>query len=186
MTGKYTIRRQKEKKLNMEFLTRTKTKRIKVLVLFLTIHFSAFCGINKCHVMASDSNQYKLEYFLKDLSRAGLSNLNLYNKHMFINEPGKLGRSEENIKYYTDTLFTEIGILIQKNNYTTYTLAKAKIKYKKENLYDYYYEEQRNNIYVVVIKTKIGFRFYYALMHLGKIVSLKPTQTIDNAIIGWG
>lgn len=170
----------------MEFLTHIKTKRIKVLVLFITIHLSAFCGVNKYHVIDNDSNQYKLEYFLKDLSKAGLSNLDLYKKHMFISKPGKPDRSEEYIKYYTDTLFNEIGNLIHENNYVSYPLAKAKTKYKKENLYDYYYEGQKNNIYVIVIKTKSGLRFYYALMHLGKIVSLKPTQTIDNAIVGWG
>lgn len=163
-----------------------KTKEIAILFLLITIHISAYCEINKYYVLNADSNKNKLCYFLKDLRQNSLSNLNLYNKHMFINEPGKPGRSEENIKYYTDTLFAEIGVLIRENNYTTYTLAKAKIKYPKENIYDYYYEGQRNSIYVVVIKTKIGFRFYYALMHLGKIVSLKPTQTIDNAIIGWG
>lgn len=89
------------------------------------------------------------------------------------------------IIYYTDTLFNEIGNLIRNGSFNIYPLAKARIKFKNENLYNYYYGGQKNTIYVVAIKTKKGFEFYYTLMYLGKIISLMPNRILDHQIIGW-
>jgi hypothetical protein len=133
----------------------------------------------------TDTNQNKISSFLKELSNGNSSSANLYSKYIFINEPGKPDRSEDAIKYYTDTLFNEIGNSIRKASFHVYPLAKARVKFKKENLCNYYYDGQKNTIYVVAIKTEKGFEFYYTLMYLGKIVSLMPNRIIDNQIIGW-
>jgi hypothetical protein len=161
------------------------TKKISVFILLITFHCIAFAEINKGKQKAKNPNQSNLETFLKELAQKKQSATALYNTYLFINEKGKPDRSEETIKYYTDTLFDKMGSLIRTNDYWIYPLAVAKKKYKKENFYNYYYDGQKKNIYVLAIKTKEGFVFQYVLMYSGKIVSLFPTKVIDNGIIGW-
>ncbi|HXB41912.1 MAG TPA: hypothetical protein VNZ49_15325 [Bacteroidia bacterium] len=130
-------------------------------------------------------DENKLNSFLKELRVNSSANSLLYNKYIFINDPGKPDRSTDDKIYYTDTLFSEISNLVRRNNFTVYSLVKARKKFKKENLYNYYYDGQKDAIYVIAIKTDKRFEFYYSLMYLGKIVSLMPSKILENEIIGW-
>lgn len=126
-----------------------------------------------------------LKLFLSDLTTENPDTKALYSKYFFINKPGEPDRSPEEIKYYTDTLFKELNVALRSNAYEILPLSKARKKYKSENLYDYYYDGQKNSIYVIVIKMKGENDFVYTLMYLGKILSMEPSEILDNGIIGW-
>jgi hypothetical protein len=172
--------------INQIAIYKKKMKRaIMIILSAMLLCFSHFCNanINFCHRCADDENKLKL--FLKELRNGSTKNSSLYTTYIYINNPGQPDRNSQDVKYYTDTLFNEIGAAIRKNNYKVYPLASAKLLFKNEKLYDYYYDGQKNSIYVIAIKTEKVFAFYYVLMYAGKIVSLMPSKIADNGIVGW-
>lgn len=108
--------------------------------------------------------------------------------YIYHSPAGEPDRSEDEINYYKDSLFPAYHkILASAIDYTILPLAKAK-KEAGDSIveYNYYYEGQKNNIYVILINTKT--RKYdevdYFLMLDGKIVSLEG-YTKDKGFIKW-
>lgn len=131
----------------------------------------------KCNI-----NNIKL--FVNALKKGSSPNAELYKSYIFINEPGKPDRNSEGIKYYTDTLFNEMQSFL--NNYPSsiYSLSSARKKFGSQ-LYNYYYDGQKNSIFVIAIKVENVYNFYYCYMYFGKVVSLMPSKVADHSIVGW-
>lgn len=157
-------------------------KSISLLIAACFLFFS--CNAQNMKSTETNSDKANLEIFLKKLIAGNSTNTELYNNSFFINDSGKPNRDMIGIKYYTDTLFKEIKDF-SINGFNVYSLKDARTKFKKENLYNYYYDGQKDAIYIIFAQSGKEQIFYYSLMYNGKIVSLMPTRILDDSIIGW-
>ncbi|MES2763734.1 MAG: hypothetical protein V4677_16080 [Bacteroidota bacterium] len=159
---------------------------MKLLIFFSCFLYLSVKGQNYRH---SKDKNIKTLYTVFDQLRSGNYNKDgLYKEHFYHSPAGKPDRSESEVVYYKDTLFGEFHqLLTQATNFNILPLANAKKQLGDSIVtYNYYYEGQKNTIYVLWTDTEkrkydhIG----YCLMLNGKIVSLEG-YTKDKAFIRW-
>ncbi len=156
------------------------------------------------HTLTGQNESKKiLNSFFLELMNGNKNNDVLFENYFYQNPPlPDEGRSLEDILYYKDTLIQNIRGLFknQRVMVAVYTLQEAKKEEKSFIVYDYYYELQKDYIYVIKLKSDNFVKFFYALMidfnemnkdlkfkiyKKNKIVSLEPQLVKLNRIIQW-
>ncbi|MCW3104674.1 MAG: hypothetical protein JWO09_3114 [Bacteroidetes bacterium] len=151
-----------------------------------------------CCLIASSSGQNRAKekdkniktlYLVFDKLKSNDYNKDIIYADYFYHSPaGEADRVESEITYYKDTLFSNYHKILNTSiDYQILPLQKAKKQLGDSIVeYNYYYEGQKNNIYV--LWTNTPERKYdlvdYFLMLDGKIVSLEG-YTKDKGFIKW-
>ncbi|MES2513481.1 MAG: hypothetical protein V4580_05025 [Bacteroidota bacterium] len=153
-----------------------------------------FLGILVCSSIAQNSRNtndenIKTLFLVFDKLKSGNYDKNALYTNYFYHSPAKQqDRSQTEINYYKDTLFPLFNnMLMSAVNYNILPLQQAKTMAGDSIVeYNYYYQGQKNNIYVLLVTTKNRkYDFvHYFLMIDGKIVSMEG-YTLDKGFIRW-
>jgi len=155
----------------------------------LRYHIFIFFALFGFFIVQSSFSQTRndkklLLHFTEDVKNQQLSKNDIYKNYMYT-ENGIDNRSPEAVKFYTDTLMLEMELLFKKYKIFVSTLKEAKSKYGSSITNNYYYEGQRNSIYIITVLSSVNTIHYYILVHKNKIVSLMPEIVSSGNIYSW-
>jgi len=122
--------------------------------------------------------------FFRDLTKKTYDKDKLYSLYFFQNQSNQPGRTENEIKFYKDTLFKELHDSLINIGVVVYSLQIAKQIFRDNVEYDYYYDLQKDKIFYVVTNDKKHICVLYALVVDKKIISLHGIAQ-DLKFIGW-
>lgn len=145
-----------------------------ILLIVFTSSSSQNVNLNNRKIILSFFHEICTMKFNKD---------SVYNKYFYNNKINEPGRSIDKINFIKDSLFYRISRL----NYSKiniYTYKEAKINLEKERLYDFYYANQDDKIFIISTTNCKSYNYIYVLFEKNKIISITPIVQ-DNKIIGW-
>jgi hypothetical protein len=122
--------------------------------------------------------------FFHDLTSRKFDKDKIYSKYFYKTQSGKPGRSENEIRFYKDTLFRELHDSLKNTGVLVYPLKTAKRIFKEKVDYNFYYDSQEDHIYYVLTNDKRQLCVLYALVVYNKIISLYGIAE-DKEFIGW-
>jgi hypothetical protein len=163
----------------------------KHLTILYTFCFTAMlvCSSIAQNSRITNDENVKTLFFVFDKLKSGNYDKNtLYNNYFYHSPAKQQERTLTEINYYKDSLFPLFNkMMVSATNYNILPLQQAK-KQAGDSIveYNYYYQGQKNNIYVLLVTTKNRKYDYvhYFLMIDGKIVSMEG-YTLDKGFIRW-